>query len=270
MSLIKFLSTSGQLLFNPYINRLKLGEGGLVAMNIAHSIAANKEIKITAIESVISFIVMCVLYGYNDYTDCKKDKLNPKKDIQFISLISENRIFFIRLIVVVQVITVVFTYVFLGWLIGVFLMVLFATNFIYSNKIKNVPLADILIVSVWGAFYVCLAGNLNLNMALMAGLMTGIAHFFQVVTDKEIDAQNNIVTSAVSFKENVYFVLLLLCIALIIILWFITKSVGIIFWGAVPFLVYLFSRRVALSWYVSRIIFFLLWLAILKFIYAGS
>src|SRR4051812_43000035 len=94
-----------QLLLRPFTNRLKLGEGGLVVFNILHSLVTQKNIQTKVAEALISLFVMSVLYGYNDYVDCEKDRLNPKKDQIFLTLICDNKRTFIFLIIFIQFLT---------------------------------------------------------------------------------------------------------------------------------------------------------------------
>ena len=81
-------------LLKPYFNRLKLGEGGLVVFNLFQSIYAYREPKIVAAEFFISLLVICLLYGYNDYIDRYADLHNTKKDQSFVNnLIRNDRAF---------------------------------------------------------------------------------------------------------------------------------------------------------------------------------
>jgi 4-hydroxybenzoate polyprenyltransferase len=75
-----------------------LGEGGLVAFNLISALFSQKDALKIGIETLFSFWVMCVLYGFNDYKDVEKDSLNPKKEKGFIKVIVENKNLFFWLI----------------------------------------------------------------------------------------------------------------------------------------------------------------------------
>ena len=86
------------LIFKPYTNRIKLGEGGLVVFNITHSLMAEEWSYKVLFSGILSFFVMCALYGFNDFKDAEEDMVNPKKDLGFIELILDNKgLFFVIL-----------------------------------------------------------------------------------------------------------------------------------------------------------------------------
>jgi|GEM_PF-1741597 len=269
MNYIKFLSTIISLLIRPFSNRVRLGEGGLIIFNIIHAVASQKSWTLISIETIISFLVLCVLYGYNDYTDAEKDKLNPKKDISFINLISENYRLFLILILVVKISTIIIAWLFLGWIIAACIAVLYVINFLYSRKVKSIPLADLIIVSVWGSLYVCISGTFRWEISIAAGLMVGIAHFFQILTDEDSDRKNLVHTTAVVFIGRENLLLFILCLPLVFVLYLITKDILLTGIGFLPFFLFLFTGRVSFSWYASRFVFFILWLVIMNKAYAG-
>ena len=269
MSYTTFFPTTFNLLVRPFTNRIKLGEGGLLILNFTHSVASSKPYALIILETVISFWVLCVLYGYNDYTDVEKDKFNPKKDPDFIKLVSDNYTLFLNLIIAVQFLTISVAFIFLSWHTALYMVVLYAINFLYSHKVKSIPLADIVIVSFWGGLYICLSGYFRWEISLAAGLMVGIAHFFQVITDKDSDQKNSVSTSAVVLIGWENLLLFILCMALAFVVYLITNDVILAAIGFLPFMFYFLSKRVTLSWYMSRFLFFILWLLILKKVYAG-
>jgi 4-hydroxybenzoate polyprenyltransferase len=269
MAGIHFFITIFSLLIKPFSNRIRLGEGGLIVFNISHSIACHKSVKLVLIETIISFCVLCVLYGYNDYTDAEKDKLNPKKDINFINLVLDHRKLFFGLIIGVNLLTISAALLFLSKLTAIFLVILYVINFLYSKKVKSIPLADIIIVSIWGGLYVSLSGSFCWKIFLAAGMMVGIAHFFQIITDMDTDSQTLVRTSAVAFAGMENGLLFTLCLPLIFTIYLITQDLCLTAFGFAPFLFFVFSKKVTFSWYASRLIFLILWLVILNKVYAG-
>ena len=258
-----------QLLIKPYTNRIKLGEGGLVVFNFTHALIAYNRWQQVIFETALSLLVMCVLYGYNDYIDAEKDKINPKKDTRFINLVLENQPFFAAVLIVVQILSIMLAVVFVSWFSAGALVVLYLLNYFYSKIAKAIPVLDIVTVALWGGLFVCLVSKFDWRIATAAAVMTGIAHFFQIVTDKDTDTQNKVVTSAVKFKEQANWALLLLCALLMFALWKVNGSFFLMAMGALPFAFFFLSKNVTLSWHVSRLSFFISWLIILKSLYAG-
>jgi 4-hydroxybenzoate polyprenyltransferase len=269
MPYTKFFIILFKLLVKPFTNRVKLGEGGLLLLNFTHSVACHRQYKLVMIETLLSFLVLCILYGYNDYTDAEKDKSNPKKDHAFINMILENHRLFVAFIITIQILTLAVAMVFLGRQIAVYIAILYGVNFLYSQRVKSMPLADIMIVSIWGGLYVCISGSFVWVICLAAGLMVGIAHFFQVVTDKDSDQKNNISTSAVVLAGWENLLLFTLCLALAAVLYVDTGDLIMTLISFLPFVFYFSDKRVTFSWYASRFVFFILWLLILKSVYGG-
>lgn len=257
------------LLVRPFSNRLRLGEGGLVIFNFVHSVASHAPLAAIFIETLISFLVLCVLYGYNDYIDAEKDLLNPKKNKAFIESILSHRILFKWLIITVNIATIAAAWVLLHWQTAVCIALLYIINLLYSLKVKSIPLADIVIVSLWGGLYICIAGTFHWQIALAAGLMVGIAHFFQIVTDHDTDSQNSVQTSAVALRGWEASLLFVLCTILSLVVYLNQAGPILASLGLLPFVFFVSGSRVTFSWYASRIIFFVLWISILRSIHAS-
>ncbi len=257
------------LIFKPYTNRIKLGEGGLVVFNITHSLMAEEWSYKVLFSGILSFFVMCALYGFNDFKDAEEDMVNPKKDLGFIELILDNKGLFFVILSFIQILTIIASYFYFGIEISLFLISLYFTNYLYSKKLKSIPIADIIIVCLWGGLYVCLVGSFNWKLMTIAGLMTGVAHFFQVITDKDSDERNRIITSAKFKGVWAKLLLFILCSLLFGVLAFVDGwQLGFI--SLIPFFVYFFSKNVVFSWYISRFIFFVLWIVTLFYIYGSK
>ncbi|MBS1619269.1 MAG: UbiA family prenyltransferase [Bacteroidetes bacterium] len=257
------------LLVRPFSDRLRLGEGGLIIFNLAHSIASRAPVAAILIETLVSFLVLCVLYGYNDYVDAEKDLLNPKKDKDFIEMILSHRVLFKWLIILVNIATIAAAWVWLRWQTALCIVLLYVINLLYSLRVKSIPLADIVIVSLWGGLYVCISGVFHWQVALAAGLMVGIAHFFQIVTDHDTDSQNSVQTSAVAMRGWEASLLFILCAILTFVIYLNQLSPLFAVLGVLPFVFFISGRRVTFSWYASRVVFFVLWLGILSSMYAA-
>jgi len=256
-----------KFIFYPYFNRVKLGEGGLVVFNIFYSLYAHKELKIVVFETLISFFVMCLLYGLNDYVDRNHDISNPKKDVAFSKLIIQHENGFFIANTLFTILTIFLVSLFLDPLKSIAIILVFAINYTYSKRLKSFPIADILAVSFWGSMFVMLSGKFSLYLICIAGIMTGISHLFQMLTDKSSDDANNIKTTVVALPGSET---LLLTILFVILGASLYTKIGC--WSlsiAIPFAFYFISRNVVLSWYIVRVFFFICWLGLLT-LYYGS
>jgi hypothetical protein len=255
-------------ILKPYINRVRLGEGGLVVFNLFHSIYAHHSPQLIVAEVIISFFVMCALYGFNDYYDRHNDIKNEKKDRRFIYSIIQNELLFIALNVLLTAATALCALVLLGYEKALIVLLVYAVNFLYSAKLKSIPLIDITTVAIWGALYVMISGEIQWMPALIVGTMTCMAHVFQIITDKVPDSESKISTTVVAMPGSEIFILSALCILLGACLF---ASLGS--WAALtavlPVSIYGITKRVTLSWYISRVYFFICWVALLTSYYAS-
>jgi 4-hydroxybenzoate polyprenyltransferase len=255
--------------FKPYVNRVKLGEGGLVVFNLFYSVFAHRNFKIIVIEFFLSLMVLSALYAFNDYNDREEDVHNPKKDQQFIASIIQYSHFFLALNIFWTLLTAILASFLLEQYKSGVIVGLYIINVMYSRKLKAIPFADIIAVSLWGGIFIMLAGRLNLLLATIAGVMTGIAHIFQIITDKTADSKNQIKTSVVALPGSELIFLATVCFLLGGLLF----VAGGIWWALscfLPLAVYCISKKnVTLSWHISRIYFFCCWLALLNFYYGG-
>jgi len=262
------LKTVFQFVFKPYFNRVKLGEGGLVIFNLFYSVFSQRNTQVVLTEVLLSFFVLCALYGFNDYNDRVADAKNKKKEIAFIaSIIQHERLFFI-VNTLLTILTIICAGFFLDHTKMVVVACLYIVNYAYSLKLKSIPFIDLVAVILWGALYVTISGKLQIMLALVVGVMTGIAHLFQIITDKVADGENNIQTTIVAMPSKEILFLSALCAMLGGLLLAISNI-----WCAVscivPIVVYYVSNNVVFSWYVSRVYFFICWLVLLNLYYGG-
>jgi len=265
---IQQAKTTIRFIFQPYFDRLRLGEGGLVGFNILCLYFSNHSLFEGVYLTLLSLLVLCTLYGYNDYCDRYKDLNNPKKNKVFCQLIIQNS----RLYLIQNIILSTVCILFVAYLDSLFtlyiILALYAVNIFYSKKAKQTPLLDVLIVGIWGGLYVSIVGQQEWRLFIIAGLTTAIAHFFQIMTDEKTDAQNNVNTSAVFLKENSFVLLFLFCLLLGATVY---QYIGI-WWaqGAIlPLISFLYSKHIYLSWYLARIYFVLLWIKLLILVYGN-
>lgn len=254
--------TTLQFIFKPFTDRVKLGEGGLVVFNALHSAWASKSVLITIKESILSLLVITVLYGFNDYIDRAADLKNPKKDQSFVQAINTNPFLFLSLNLALSLLGLILVYLLLGSDKGLVLLALFIVNVLYSLWLKSFVIADILVVIAWGGLYAMLAGKLNWKLAAITGVMTGIAHIYQMTSDKPCDEANHVQTSAVRWPAALPASMALLCGITGYLLQ--TQLAGL--WSlsaCLPILFFIFGKNISLSWHASRLYFAICWLALL-------
>lgn len=253
----------------PYFNRLKLGEGGLVVFTLFHSIFAHDNWLLIAQEFSLSFLVLISLYGFNDYKDRRKDLANEKKDKIFVAQIIESEKLFLSINTITTLVCIFGSFFIRGPLGGLFVLLVYAVNYIYSIKTKSMPIVDLFSVVLWGACFILTSGHFNLTLFFAAGVMTGIAHLFQMLTDKHVDQINATNTSVVYYWGKEWVLLMILCLILCGVLYFSTSW----YWalsGLIPLLVFKITNHVNYSWHISRFYFFVVWIGLLNSIYGSS
>jgi len=257
-----------EFITRPLYHRIRLGEGGIIIFNLAHAWYATQSVSQTTIQTLISTLVLCALYGYNDFTDREADMNNPKKDSAFCKDIYEHASIFLTVNIVLSTAAFILCLVLIGKFQAVAVASLFAVNVAYSSKLKSIPVADIITVLIWGSLFVMIAGNPNMPLAVTAGIMTGIAHIFQMLTDKTSDTKNNVKTSIVYFQRAEHWLIVSLYALLSLFLFYQSNAV-LAASTLIPLSLYLITRKVAFSWYLSRLYFFVIWIVLLYNQYAG-
>ena len=255
-------------IYYPLYQRILKGEGGLIIFNISHSWMIHGLEKNFFFESFLSVLIMCLLYGFNDYSDRVYDLSNPKKPQHFIEKISSHATFFIIQNILLSALCILIGFYFLGFTKGLVLLFLFLANMLYSKKLKSTPVFDILIVIVWGALYVTFIGQLDWLIYFTVGIMTGIAHLYQTLTDEVSDRASNIKTSAVSLPHLKFYILLAHCVLLAVLI-YIPLDIYWAFSAFLPLLVYLLTKRISISWHFSRFYFAICWLQLLYLQYGN-
>lgn len=246
----------------PYYNRILLGEGGLVALNFFRTLFLHHSGLLIATDTVVSLLTMCLLYGFNDFTDRYHDAQNPKKDQHFVRELIDHPSLFIITHCALTISLVVFAYLFFGWAKPAIMIVLLLVNIGYSKLFKATPILDIIAVSVWGGLFIMLVDPVDADLAITAGLMTGIAHIYQILTDQDTDRATNIKTSAVAIPQFERWGIILLSIGLVL---FLFRLHGAFFavTGIFPIVINLLIIRTEIKWHLSRFYFALCWVLLI-------
>lgn len=258
-----------QFLFRPLTNRIKLGEGGIALFNTSQVWFATHDILFTLWCTLLSLLTLCVLYGYNDYKDRETDKLNPKKDISYVNNISIHHLLFFYIHLFVTALLIMWSFFLLGKTGALSMLLLLAINIAYSNKLKATAGLDVVTVMIWGGLFVLLIAREHFGLAIAASIMTGMAHVFQMLTDKKTDSQTKTNTTVVKYPGSAPFMFAGLSVALMVALYVATEKYSIAISAFIPFLFYFMYRNVTVSWFFSRVYFAGIWFVLLYTTYGG-
>jgi 4-hydroxybenzoate polyprenyltransferase len=249
------------LTFAPLWERFRRGEGALVAINAAIIWFATPGIYTGLISLVLSFIVLALLYSFNDLHDAAEDKRNLKKNQQVVRALLEHRRGFYIYLGAVKLGVLLLTYVLLDARTAAAVISVFAINTVYSLWLKGVPVLDILVVSAWGAAYSAIADP-PWRICLVVGIMTSICHIFQILSDREVDEGNRVQTTAVFSIRATTAMLAATCAVLFLVL---SADLGPL-WSLsafVPLVLHLGISRYDTGWWLTRIYFGLALVAVL-------
>lgn len=220
-------------------------------------------------ETGVALLALLTLYGFNDYVDRDRDLNNAKKDKVFTQSIVDAHAYFLKLNILLALVTITLSMLVSGpFHVGVLLLLL-AVNAAYSLRLKSMPIFDLVAVVLWGGLFVSISGQPNQLLALAAGLMTGIAHVFQMMTDRTADMQTGVRTTVVNRPGHALGALLMLSSLLVFTLFYL--DIGL--WALIcllPPAAFLLDRGIMLSWYVSRAGFLVLWVVSLISVYGLS
>jgi len=197
----------------PLWERLRRGEGGLLAINAAAVAFTQPPILVGASLIAISALLLAAVYGINDWHDAEDDRTNPKKNQKLVEALVEFRGPFFGWLCAIQVSLVVLALAAIGPAAAVAVAVMVAINFTYSWWLKGVPVADLVIVFAWGASYVAIVTP-PWSLCIVVGLMTGIMHVFQAYEDRDVDIANNVATTVAGWARARSGAVALLCAGL--------------------------------------------------------
>jgi len=256
-------------IFKPYFNRVKKGEGGLVVFGVTHSIVSQHGLAAILAESLLCFFTLCVLYGFNDYKDRYHDLSNPKKEQKFVRSIIQHQQRFLLLNTLAAFSTIALALYIFGPEKFYIITALYLVNYSYSLRLKTVPVMDLFIVGLWGGLLGMLGGQFNLYLFLIVGVMTAIAHLFQIITDKKSDQENALTTTVVAISGSETASIIIICALLTATLFLYTESIWSL-GGFIPAIAYFLIKRISLGWHISRFYFFVCWIYLLTYTYAGQ
>lgn len=234
--------------------------------NVIHTWFYSRSLMQAIFTGMHSAVTLCALYGYNDYKDCQRDVMNPRKNQSFVAEINTYSRSFLLTHVMLSALSIV-SAIYFGIMQAVAAVVLFLVNTLYSNRLKSTPLADVFTVAVWGGLFTLIIPSVNYKLAVLAGVMTGIAHLFQIMTDAETDRKTGVLTTAVAFPQKLTVVLVLLSFILAALIGWITEVWMFASLTALPLAISLLARSVGGRWLAWRFFFVIVWIGILLKLY---
>ena len=124
------------------------------------------------------------------------------------------------------------------------------------------------VVALWGALYAMVPGTeLPLTVFAMVGVMTSIAHVFQITRDRDVDVVNAIRTSAVALPWLPTAQMAAACAGM-------AAHIGLqlgVWAGAsalVPLVLYLALASNQVAWLAAKLYYGVVWLLVLTSLYA--
>lgn len=243
------------------VHRVRRGEGVLLAVNVSLIALAHTTVARALVQACVSTLAILVMYAFNDLYDAPVDSRNPKKDRRLIATWLAHRKVGVVVAVVLKVVTLAMAMAWLGTSAAAAALAVMIVNVVYSTMLKGVPVADIVAVGVWGTLYAAIVGGPP-ALLVVVGLMTAICHLFQVLDDREPDAANGIVTTAVRSRRLSRDVLIALSLLLAGI---VLPYLGVL--GAVttfvPLLIFFTVDDAGIGWLLTKAYFAGMWLSLL-------
>jgi hypothetical protein len=253
----------------PLWHRLGRGEGLLFAVNLSLAAAMRPTLPQFVAQTAISLAVLGLLYLVNDVMDAPRDVHDAGKNASFVHFCLRHRSFLGWLLVVEHLAVVAAAWALLSPTSALGVAAVGVVNLMYSAGIKGQAFLDVPWVALWGGLYVMVLG-LSLPVAVLGivGLMTSIAHVFQITRDRHVDELNAIRTSAVARPWLPRVQMALTCAAMgACIASELGPLVGLT--AAIPFLFYVTLRSNQVAWMAARIYFGVIWTAVLIGLHAA-
>ena len=223
----------------------------------------------------LTFGVLLNLFVYllNDCFDVQLDLSAPGRDLERTRFLAEHRSAGWAAVTALGAANLA-----VGALHGWGLTICFAATAVliagYSGWLKRLPAVDVLAMAVWGVTMAMVGFPLSSApgwwLAGLLGILCMVTEVLQVVRDEPSDRAAGIRTSAVVFgpRACAWLARLLMVAASAYTALFLHRWLGLalLFGCGVP----LSSERAASSWDLLRVLFGLVWLAVLAFFYRSG
>jgi 4-hydroxybenzoate polyprenyltransferase len=242
-------------------HRIRRGEGAVLAVNLSLILLTWRGLGFAVMQALVSTLAILLMYAFNDLYDAPVDANNPKKNRDLIATWLEYRRVDVFVTFALKIVTLGIAMVALGPLPTAAVAAVMIVNVVYSTLLKGVPIADIVAVFLWGLLFAAIVDPAPVLIVLV-GLMTGVCHLFQALDDRDPDAANGIMTTAVrslALSRNALIVLSVLCCAL---LWSPLGVVGALT-AFTPLLIFFVVRDAGTGWLLTKGYYGLMWLYLL-------
>lgn len=248
----------------PLGQRLRRGEGLLVALNASLAAIDHPGAAVLAARVGVSVATMLCLYFLNDVVDAHRDLHDPGKDQRFVAFCARHRPRLAWILAAEHAATLALALALLGPASAAAVLAVFAVNLAYSMSIKGRPALDVAWVALWGATYAMVTA-VPVPPAVFAavGLMTGVAHVFQITRDRDVDRRNEVRTSAVARPWLPTVQMSVACVALGACLGALLGPVAGAS-AAIPFVLYAGLPSNQSAWMLARAWFAIAWVALLR------
>jgi 4-hydroxybenzoate polyprenyltransferase len=241
------------------LHRIRRGEGALLAVNVslvawlghAHALAA----------MLVSLVAIALMYAFNDLYDAPADANNPKKDRTVVSTYLEQRRLAGAALLVLHLLTVGVAFLLLGATATAALVGTMLLNVVYSTLLKGVPAVDVIVCGLWGALYAAIVDPTP-GVMVLVGLMTAVCHLYQTLDDREPDAANGIMTTAVRSATLSRNVLVVLSVLLAVVLRPLFGTVAALT-AFVPLAIFFAIDSPRVGWLLTKAYFAVMWLSVL-------
>ena len=246
----------------PLWERFLRGEGALLVVNVALVVAMQPPFAAAAAYLFLSTLVLTAAYAVNDWKDAEDDRNNPKKNQRLVEALVRYRRPFLVWLCILHLGLPLLAWLWLGAEAAFPVAAMLAVNALYSGWLKGIPIADLLIVGVWGAAYAAIIPA-PWRLYVFVGAMTAIMHIFQIQQDRNVDARNHVSTTAVRVPHLATLAFAAFCVS---IFFSLLGPLGPI-WAAtaaVPLVLRLAIRDTGRAWMASRVYCGIALLALLR------
>lgn len=181
----------------PLVQRVRRGEGGLALLCIWFALLRSGELANAVGLAVASCGLLAAMYLYNDVIDSVQDLENPKKNKDLARRFASNRGPWLGLSHALAAVLIGQSWYWGGPEAAGVALTVWIVNVAYSGGLKGVPVADVIVVGLWGALLVAIVESDPQRVALV-GAMTMVSHVFQTLDDQKVDAKGGIHTTVVA------------------------------------------------------------------------
>jgi 4-hydroxybenzoate polyprenyltransferase len=233
----------------PLGERLRLGEGLLLAVNAAVLWLGPADLASALIRFAVSAAVLATAYSVNDFVDAEADRSNPKKSARLVALLLVDRAAFARVLVGVHAGLVLVAGVAVSPAAAASVAGMLLVNLVYSRWAKGTPGLDLAVVALWGGLFTAIAAA-PAGVCALVGALTVLMHAFQMQVDVDVDAGNAVRTTAVAARRPLALVAGA-CLLVAGVVYFLLGPAAALT-AAVPLAAQIGLRRPQAAWACSR------------------